>query len=247
MKKVLLQPAYVLQVRPYRDTSALVEIFTPDFGRISLVARGVKSGNSKIRGLLQPFRRLLISWYGAKELKSLVAAEEDGGVISVKADGLVSALYVNELLVRLLHRHEEHESLFDLYQNILKTLEGTDNISKDLRLFEKSLLQELGYGVMLEYNAETGEPIDQNERYLYQVEVGPVPYNPVVSGSIINTSLSKNKVGIIVHGESLLSLARGNLDDARSVQESKKLMRYIINRYLEGKPVKSRELLAVSY
>ncbi|MCK5453565.1 MAG: DNA repair protein RecO, partial [Calditrichia bacterium] len=144
MRKVLLQSAYVLQVRPYRDTSALVEIFTPDHGRISLVARGVRSGNSKIRGLLQPFRKLLVSWSGDKELKSLISVEEDGEVIGVKAGALVSALYVNELLVRLLHRHEEHESLFDLYRNTLRTLEGTDNISKALRLFEKSLLQELG-------------------------------------------------------------------------------------------------------
>ena len=238
----MLQPAYVLQVRPYRDTSALVEIFTPDHGRISLVARGVRSGNSKIRGLLQPFRKLLVSWSGDKELKSLISVEEDGEVIGVKAGALVSALYVNELLVRLLHRHEEHESLFVLYRNTLKTLERADNISKALRLFEKSLLQELGYGVMLEYNVETGEPIDENERYLYQVEVGPVPYDSGVDGSLI-----KCKSGIVVHGKSLLSLAMGNLDDERCEQESKKLMRYIINHYLEGKPVKSRELLAVSY
>lgn len=242
MKKVLLQPAYVLQVRPYRDTSALVEIFTPDFGRISLVARGVRSGNSKTRGLLQPFRKLLISWYGDKELKSLTSVEEDGEVIGVKAGALVSALYVNELLVRLLHRHEEHESLFELYRNTLRTLEGADNISKALRLFEKSLLQELGYGVMLEYDMETGESIDENKRYLYQVEVGPVPYSPMVNGSLL-----KCKAGIVVHGKSLLSLDRGDLNDARCEQESKKLMRYIINHYLEGKPVKSRELLAVSY
>lgn len=247
MNKVNLQSAFLLQSRAYRDTSALIEIVTPDHGRISLVARGVKSGNSKSRGMLQPFRRLLISWSGDKELKSLTTVEEDGVASCLKGDALVSAMYLNELLVRLLHRNEGHETLFSSYQNTLLELERALNIPKTLRIFEKNLLQELGYGLMLEYDADSGEPIDENGEYTYQVESGPVGRSVPGNNSSVYGSIAKENTGITIQGKSLLSLFREDLDDPRSLKECKKLLRYIINFYLDGVPIKSRDILAVSY
>lgn len=247
MKKVNLQSAFLLQNRAYRDTSALIEIVTPDHGRISLVARGVKSGNSKYRGVLQPFRKLLVSWSGNNELKSLTTVEEDGVVPHLKGKALVSAMYINELLVRLLHRNEGHETLFSNYQQTLLELESAQDILKTLRIFEKNLLQELGYGLMLEYDAESGDPIDENCEYTYLVESGPVGRSVPGNNSSVYGSIVKENAGITIQGKSLLSLFREELDDPGSLKESKKLLRYIINFYLDGMPIKSRDILAVTY
>lgn len=247
MEKVLLQPAFVLQGRAYRDTSALIDVITPDFGRISMVARGVRSRNSRSRGLLQSFRRLLISWSGRGELKSLTSVEEDGEIYCLKGNVLVSAIYINELLIRLLHRNEEHEAIFTLYRNTLRELEKANNLPKTLRIFEKNLLQELGYGLMLEHDAVSGDPINESGEYVYQVESGPIARGVSDNNSSIHGSIVKYNAGIVIRGKSLLSLSREDLDDSRSIQECKKLMRYIINYHLNGVPVKSREILASSY
>src|SRR5690625_3916350 len=76
--RVDLHPAYVLHTRPYRDTSMLVDLFTPEHGRVALVAKGVRTGKSRRRALLNPFTALLVSFQGRGGLKLLTAVEAQG-------------------------------------------------------------------------------------------------------------------------------------------------------------------------
>ena len=124
--RVNLQPAYVLHSRPYRDSSALLEVLTPEHGRISLVARGVRNRSRRGSGAaqLQPFVPLLLSFTGRGELKTLTAKETVGAAISLRGERMFSGLYINELLVRLLHRHDPHPQLFALYGQTLEALQG---------------------------------------------------------------------------------------------------------------------------
>ena len=69
MQRVEFLAGFVLHARSLRETSLLVDVFTPDFGVTRLVARGARSAKSKIRPLAQPFRPLLVSWTGRHELK----------------------------------------------------------------------------------------------------------------------------------------------------------------------------------
>lgn len=224
-------PGFVLHQRPYRETSALLEIFTPTHGRVGLVARGVHSPKSRRRGDLQVFRALRLSWSERGELGSLIGVEADGPGFRLAGNALYSAFYLNELLVRLLVRNDPHPFLFDRYVVALNRLTGsTADVECTLRLFEKCLLQETGYGLLLDVDCQTGEPVRSDGLYDYHLEAGPVEAAPGTTR------------GFLFSGSSLLALAEERNLDAPALRDAKRLMRAALSLYLGGKPLKSREL-----
>ncbi len=232
MKRVQLQPAFVLHHRPYRNTSVLLDVFCRDFGRIGLVAKGVRSQRSQLKSVLQPFNPLLISYSGRGDLMTLQDAELDGAHSLLVGKSTFSGLYINELLLRLLHRNDPHEYLFDVYKfTIAQLADQACDPEPILRNFELQLLKETGYGLNLEYEGNSGTEVDPERYYRYDVEVGPIAVNAA--------QLSK---AVVVKGSSLIALAEESFADADSLKDMKKLMRYVIAYYLGDKPLKSREL-----
>jgi DNA repair protein RecO (recombination protein O) len=228
--KVELQPAFVLHSRPYRDSSGLIDIFSQDYGRLTLVAKGYRKSKKPIRALLQPFQKILLSWTGKGELKSLTAVEGfEGNVSYLTGNALISGLYLNELLTYLTHVNDPCLELFSLYDETISHLSDGRSLERTLRIFEKNLLIELGYGLQLTHTVD-GEPIEDDARYIYQVESGPVPMH--------HTGVS----GVEVAGSSLLALSNERLDEANALKEIKKLMRIVISYYLGGKKLQSRML-----
>jgi len=228
--RVQLVPGYVLHLRPYRESSALLEVFTEGHGRVGLVARGVRSARSRQRAELQPFRPLKLSWSARGELGTLTGVEADGRAPALRGSALYSGFYVNELLVRLLARQDPHPDLYALYQDSLRRLAVEAGVEAVLRRFEKRLLEELGYGLLLECEAHQGVAIEPQRYYDYHLESGPV----AVAGA--------DEQGFIFRGASLLALAREDLTAPEVLQDAKRLMRAALNLYLGGKPLKSREL-----
>src|SRR3954465_15949505 len=96
------EPSFVLHTYAYRETSLIVEAFTPAFGRIALVAKGAKRPRSETRGLLQAFQPLVLSWTGAGELKTLTNAEWRGGLPLLTGGALLCVFSLNALLCKLL-------------------------------------------------------------------------------------------------------------------------------------------------
>ena len=228
--RIKLQPAYVLHQRPYRDTSALIEAFTADHGRVSLVAKGVRAVKSRLAGVLQPFQPLLISWSGRTELVALTGCEADGVGPGITGRLAMSGFYMNELLLRLLHRHDPHPALFQDYFATLAGLTQVDQEERVLRIFELRLLKEIGYAMTLDHLAGSGEPVQADKVYSYHIERGLTHYN------------ASAPEGIPMHGHSLLSLSDEALHDAQSLRDGKRLMRAVLGRYLGDKPLQSREL-----
>ncbi len=229
-QRIDLQPAYLLHRKPFRDTSLLLEIFSRDFGRVGLVARGARGPRSKLKGILQPFQPLLISWRGRGELPTLSLAEADGPGVFLQGDALLSALYVNELVMRLLARHDPHPHLYLRYQETLRQIDAKQDIEWGLRLFERDLLQELGYGLLLSQEGESGREVEAQARYCYHHESGP--------RRVHSTPHDR----LTVSGATLLALGRGVCDDTALRRESKLLMREVLGYYLGGRPLASREL-----
>jgi len=174
--RVESQPAYVLHTRAWRETSLLLEVFSREHGRIGLLARGVRSARARVtRATLEPFQLLSMDWAGTGELPNLRAAEVAGAPRRFSDDALLSGLYVNELLVRLIARDDPHPALFARYAALLEELAATDSLAWTLRRFERDLLAELGYGLQLDCEAESGEPLRADADYVYLPELGAVP------------------------------------------------------------------------
>ena len=146
------EPAFVLHAYPYRETSLIVEAFTPNYGRVAMVARGAKRPRSETRGLLQAFQPLTLSWAGTGELKTLMKAEWRGGMPLPGGSALLAGFYVNELVLKLLPREDAHPVLFDEYAAALAALTERPVPAEQaavLRRFEVRLLAELGYALAL--------------------------------------------------------------------------------------------------
>ena len=228
-----LQPAYILHTRPYRDSSLLIDAFTASQGRISLIAkaaRGMRSKNSRFKGLLQAFVPLLISWRGKTELLNLLNAESSGSP-SPQLTGklLICGLYLNELLIRLLYRHDPHPALFLAYQTTLTTLSQNPNVA--LRLFEKQLLAELGYALHLNQDSQNRESILPDQHYQF------IPSQGLVS--CLNTTIHKAS---IFSGASLLAIHDEQWTTPSQLLDAKRLFRLALHYLLEGKSIRSREL-----
>lgn len=187
--RVESQPAFVLHARAWRETSLLLEVFSRDHGRIGLLARGVRGVRARIsRATLEPFQLLGMDWAGTGELHNLRAAEAVGAPRRFVEDALLSGLYVNELLVRLTARADPHPALFARYAALLEELAATDSLAWTLRRFERDLLTELGYGLQLDCEAETGEPLRSDAEYVYVPEQGPLPAQSRQQGSCVRGS-----------------------------------------------------------
>ncbi|RKZ64655.1 MAG: DNA repair protein RecO [Gammaproteobacteria bacterium] len=230
------QIAYILHKRPYRETSSILDVLTKDYGRVSLMARGCRGKRSKIAGNLMLFTPLVVSWQGKGSLpylKSIERADLKAPVLKNKA--LLSAMYVNELLVYFLHKHDVHEAIFEQYHHCLYALGNNSNLEIALRKFEIKLLELLGFGLNLHAEADTGELILADEMYHYYLEHGPVKYCqngntrvPEISGACL-LALSSEQYQLLA-------------ENTRYLAELKQLMRFVINHHLGNKKLKSREL-----
>lgn len=229
---VHLQPAYVLHHRPYRDTSRILELFTRDHGRTTVFARGARGGGRKggsPLSMLQPFNRVLISWKAGAEAGTLTGVEFDGAYSAMPADRLVSGCYLNELMLKLFARHDPHADVFDLYATSINALKSSDSPLPALRLFEKRLLEALGYGLALTHESQ-GAPIDPQRHYHYRLEQGAALASVGEGPSIYS-------------GADLLALANESLDDAATCQAVRGLLRAALDRVLEGRELKSRQVM----
>lgn len=227
-QRVTLQAAYLLHHYPYRDTSRLLELLTADFGRVGLVARGARAAKSPLRAVLQPFRPLLVSWSARGDLGTLTGAEPASNPPAMPAARLNSGWYMNELLLRLTHRHDPHPALFEDYAHALQSLTEAPRQSSVLRVFEKRLLDALGYGIDFGQTAK-GQPVEASGQYVYRVEQG---LSAAPSGAGARS----------YSGRSLLALERETLDDEQALSDARRLLQEVLGFYLGPRPLKVREV-----
>jgi DNA repair protein RecO (recombination protein O) len=226
-RRVWLAPAYVLHQYAYRDTSRIVEVFTSDFGRLTLFARGANGPKSTLRGVLRPFQRLLVSWSGNGEACQLVTAEIDGLLTSLAPNRLMSGFYMNELLLKLTERCDPHPDIFFSYASCVQALCAGEIEQPTLRRFEKRLLNDLGYGLELSKTGQ-GVPVELGSYYRFALESGPEPCVAEAPGA--------------VYGQSLADLENESFGDARSLRDAKRVLRAAIDACLDGRSLKSREV-----
>lgn len=228
---VELQAAFILHTRPYRDTSLIIELFTQDYGRVPAVARAGRTRKAW-QGLLQAFTPVWVAYSGIDELMNLSSIEPRHYYGRLVGRKLLSGFYLNELLMRLIHRHDPHPQLFNHYQNALLNLYEQADEQPGLRLFEKQLLDELGYGLIWCYEADTAKTITAQQTYYFEPQRGLLPIRP---------EHKQDPAVPIFSGQTLLAIAEEDFSKVNMI-EAKRLMRLALAPLLGDKPLKTREL-----
>jgi DNA repair protein RecO (recombination protein O) len=227
------EPGYVLHSYPFKETSLVVEVFTRDLGRIGLVAKGARRPRSALRGTLLAFQPLLLSWSGKSELRVLRRAEWAAGHPQLAGLALVCGFYLNELVLKLTRRDDPHEGTYAAYEDALSALRAGDAPAAALRRFERRMLADLGYGLTLGHDAH-GADIDAAASYTYVPERGAVPFDAAAGA---------RDAEVPVAGKTLLDMARDDYSDPVTMQQSRAVMRLVINHHLGGQLLHTRQLL----
>jgi len=227
------QPAYVLHARPYRETSLLLECLTREQGRLGVVARGVRGERARLRrAQLEPFQPLAVDLLLRGELATLTAVETVGAPTRLPGDAGLAGLYLNELVVRLTGRQDPYPRLFDAYARTLARLAAGELLAWSLRRFERDLLEAIGYGLQLQHDADSGEPLEAAARYRYHVEHGAVR-------CAANTPHA-------LRGSDLLALGHDSMPDAHGLKTLRDLMREVIRFHLGGSELRAWRVLATA-
>jgi len=219
VRRITLAPAYILHHRPYRDTSRILEVISRDHGRLSLFARGARGPKAKLASVLQPFQLLLLSWSGRGEAAQLTGAEVADSNPPLPAASLMGSFYLNELLLKLTTRHDPQPSLFDDYHATVAALRGGMRLEPALRIFEKRLLDALGYGLDL-------NGVQADEYYHFRPAQGLFPTVAEAAGA--------------VSGHSLISLANEALQSARDLDDARRVLQAALAQCLEGRELNTR-------
>jgi DNA repair protein RecO (recombination protein O) len=228
--KILGQPGFVLHSYPYKETSLIVDLFTRDFGRIGVVAKGAKRPLSKLRGVLQTFQPLSLSFSGKSELRTLIDAEWVGGLLPLEKTALLCGFYLNELLVKLLARDDAHPKLFDHYVSTLNELAHGEPAPITLRKFERALLKETGVAADLTRCITTRSPVEAGGQYVVDPERGA-------------RTAGQGETWPIVSGKTLIDMEREDYADPQTQAQSKQLMRFLLAYHLGGAPLNTRQIL----
>jgi DNA repair protein RecO (recombination protein O) len=217
-ERISLERAFILHHREYRDTSRILDVFSAQHGRVTLFARGARGPKSKLASLLMPFRPLLVSWSGRGDAAQLTGAEPDGDLLPLPPRHVMSAFYLNELLISLTTRHDPQPQLFDDYALTLRALAGDAQPARALRVFEKRLLTTIGYGI--EFAAEP------EGYYHFRAAQGLTPASAETAG--------------VLSGRHLLALQDETFDDAESLEVARRVLRAALDHCLEGRELRTR-------
>lgn len=226
-----LEDAFVLHTRPYQETSLILEALGAHHGRVGLVAKGARRRGSRWRSVLQPFQPVRLSWSGRGSLHTLRSAEPASFAPCPGGLALMGAFYLNELILNFVRRGDPHPGLFIAYSHALAELRANADPEPSLRRFELQLLAEVGYGLNLDHDVLNDVPLDPDALYEYRLEHGPVP--AAAGGD-----------GLTLPGAELLAIGRGELQTPAVLTAARRLLRSVLAHYMDGRALKTREVLA---
>jgi len=259
--RITQQPAYVLINRPYSETSWITEVFSKDYGRLSVMAKGARRVKSKYKGILFPFQPILIGWSGKGEVPTLTAAEINGSANILDLDAQICAFYCNELIVRALHKFDPHERLFKLYEETIELLSNSnvrDSAKADtnvdtkldksmvLRQFERGLLKEVGFGLDFSKDARTKQSINESENYVYEAGLGfiqsSMQSHNLSSGGSYFSGKSFSGKSLMLLDDSAVASDTHIAEDRRYHIEARYLMRELLRPIIGDRKLTSRDL-----
>ncbi len=215
---------FILHSRPYRESSALVDLFLQEQGRMRAVIRSARSAKGS---LARPFQQLSLELKGRGDLQNISQLEVAGSYLLLNGTALFCAMYLNELLMRMLALRDPQPVVFEHYSLTLQALANDYAVEPLLRSFEWRLLEQLGYGFSLEHDSD-GQQLQAQQWYALVVDEGLQLLPKYLPGAY--------------RGEDLLELAANNWQHPQVLRTAKQLMRQALAPHLGSRPLQSREL-----
>lgn len=228
--RVQAQPGFVLHSYPYKETSLILDVFTRQYGRVALLAKGAKRPHSQLRGALQTFQPLTLSWSGKSELQTLSGAEWVGGMPPLEKNTLLYGFYLNEIIIKLIQRGDPQPLLFDHYVATINQLAHAESAFIVLRKFELKLLKAAGVVGDLSFCMRGRTQVVPDLFYTVDPLAGTRP-------------VQENETEIKVHGKTLIDMQAEDYSDTNTQLQSKLLMRFLLAHHLHGMPIHTRQIL----
>ena len=241
MNQMNQEAVYILNRRAYKESSLLLDIISPNYGRLSIIANGALKSKKGWSAMLQVFQPLLMIWTGKSSLKTLVSVDVPSIAISLRGRRLFSAYYLNELLVKLLPQDQTSSnnvsSLFIHYAKSLDDLATTAELEIPLREFEYHLLSDLGLLPDLSYDVN-GDLIQAECWYQLIPNMGFSP----TSQTKLNGHTPYHSSYLGKYLIKFADLSSEMYSDKQYMLQIKALMRILIHDLLGGQELKSRAL-----
>ena len=229
------QPAFVLHRRAYRETSAIVEYLTRDYGRIAAVVRGVRGRGRNRRA--EPFDLLSIGWRGRGQLVTVTDTEPLHCRVLV-GERLYGGLYLNELLTRTLRHEDPAPALFEQYDRALGTLAAAGDMESALRRFERRLLEEIGYAIPLDVDAERGDPLLADVDYRFDGEGFRL---------LRSQAHDAQRRAVVGKGADIVAIGADDYSRPEVRRLAKRLFRHALHPHLGATPLRTRQLIRQAY
>lgn len=245
------EPAYLLHRYDWSETSLILDLFTRGQGRVVVAARGAKRPYSQLRAVLLPLQRLNVS-YGSRrtrgaagsegqpaEVQPLKSAEWAGGTAMPGGAALMTGLYLNELLMKLLARQDPHPILFDAYAQTLPALSSGDDLQLEaaLRAFELVLLREIGLLPDLGSVTLTQQPLADGLPHALRADAGLAP---AASGEPALPSAAWRALQQALDAHDLAALQRACLP---ALAELKPMLRQLLHYHLATPMLRTRQVM----
>ncbi len=236
-KQLAAEPCFVLRLRSYKETQFLTDLYTVSCGRLTAVTRFPKAERRRLLGVLQPYQILKADLTkGRGSLWTLSSVFPDGPFRSLSLEHKICADYVNELFYYLVREEESCAPLFVAYAKTLERLTRADSdaaVQAALRSFERSLLDDLGYGV----GGYDRDGIELRPGVCYRF----LPEEGFVRLEVLDAAAYARRTAGVYLGDSLIEICQ-NEEAPAFLKEQKALYGQIISYLLQGRELKSRAL-----
>lgn len=231
--------AYILNRRPFRDSSLLLDIFTEDYGRICCVARPAKKRGKVVKGHTEPFRYLHMQWIGKGDVQTLTEADERGRH-NIPSSELMMGIYINELILLFSQQHAPNADLFNAYKYTLHKIGDVEINKQILMRFELYLLQTLDYPIITDKTKEELQNLSKSKAYFIFIKENSL----LLESNDGVDSAPHNQQKILISADLLLAL-----QDIQNMQESHwKELRNFLDKVLNSiatRPINARKLLSI--
>ncbi|QRN41582.1 MAG: DNA repair protein RecO [Neisseriaceae bacterium] len=227
------QIGYLLNTRPWKESSLLIDIFTQDYGKKILIARGARKATSALRGVLNPFTPISFSWFGKNSLLTLHQASWIGGQPMPQGIALLSSWYINELVFKLVPPNDPHPKIFIGLKTSMLALANNQDPSSQLRKFEWILLNELGLAPSILVDIYEN-PIKKNHFYQVKYESNLIP---------IYSEKPHIDHFVTVSGETLININREDYTLEKTRQEAREFFQYLIAQHIPNHQIVSSHIL----